>query len=982
MGNLSVHNSHNNQALNEATDWNVIETEFDPAQLHHKETVFSLSNGYLGTRGSFEEGYPQDSAATLIHGLYDKVAIAYTELVNCPSWLPLTIKVAGDRFTMDSGEIIYYERRLDLRLGILSRDVRWRSPQGHTLDFHFERFASLADQHVLAIRTQVTSLDFEGEVSFETSFDPTPQTQGVPHWKTLNQGGVDRIIWLYNQTIHSEIQLGMAAKLVVEGENAPPINLENADTAPTLSTTFQVVPGKSVSVEKIITLFTSREIEIPIAAALQRLADEPRYSTLLAAHIAAWEQVWQDSDIIIEGDRQAQLSVRYNLFQLLAVAPRHDDRVSIPPKTLSGFAYRGHIFWDTEIFILPFLTLTQPALARNLLTYRYHTLPGARRKAQEAGYQGAMFAWESADTGDEVTPRWVPHASGNGELVRIWCGDIEVHINTDVAYAAWHYWQTTGDDDWMRDYGAEIILDTAVFWQSRVIWNAERQTYDILDVIGPDENHDRVNNNAFTNLMVQWHLQSALALWDWLKQAYPEKSSQLAQQLQLTIERLHQWTEIQELLYVNQDEVTGLIEQFEGFFQLEDVNLADYEPRTQSLQGLLGIEATNQKQILKQPDVLMLLYLLRERYDYKTLAINWDYYSKRTDHSYGSSLGPAIHAILACDLNQPTHAYTHFLRSALVDLEDVRRNAAEGIHAASAGGVWQAVVFGFGGIRMTKLGPVACPNLPPTWERLKFRLQWRNEWYDFDLRQKTDMEIDNPPADVNLQPAHPQIKGVIFDLDGVLTDTSELHYLGWKRVADEEGIPFNREANDAIRGLPRRETLMQILGDRTATEAQIQDMMERKNGYFLELIEKITADDLLPGVANLLQELRDAGIKVALGSSSKNAQTVIQRLGIKDKFDAIADGYSVSQPKPAPDLFLFAAQQISISPSQCVVVEDAIAGIEGARAAGMWSVGLGPVERLGKANVVLPSLDRVTWSDLHQRIANSEKPAVLVEASV
>jgi kojibiose phosphorylase len=292
-----------------------------------------------------------------------------------------------------------------------------------------------------------------------------------------------------------------------------------------------------------------------------------------------------------------------------------------------------------------------------------------------------MFAWESANTGDEVTPRWVPDA--NGELVRIWCGDLEVHITADVAYAVLHYWQITEDDQWMRDYGAEIILDTAVFWESRVKWNQERHCYDIKDVIGPDENHDRVDNNAFTNVMVQWQLQSSLALWDWLKQAYPEKSAELAQQLNLTTERLHHWAEIQERLFVNQDKSSGLIEQFEGFFGLEDVNLADYEPRTTSIQGLLGIEATSQKQILKQPDVLMLLYLLRQHYDSNTLHNNWQYYSQRTDHSYGSSLGPAIHAILACDLNQPTEAYTHFLRAALVDLEDVRLNAKEGIRGPS-----------------------------------------------------------------------------------------------------------------------------------------------------------------------------------------------------------------------------------------------------------------------------------------------------------
>ena len=248
--------------------------------------------------------------------------------------------------------------------------------------------------------------------------------------------------------------------------------------------------------------------------------------------------------------------------------------------------------------------------------------------------------------------------------------------------------------------------------------------------------------------MVQWHLQSALALWDWFKHVYPEKAAQLVEQLNLTTERLHCWAEIQERIFVNEDLTTGLIEQFEGFFQLEDVNLADYEPRTKSLQGLLGIEATSQKQILKQPDVLMLLYLLRQAYDYNTLKVNWDYYTQRTDHTYGSSLGPAIHAVLACDLNNPTEAYTHFLRAALVDLEDVRLNAAEGIHAASAGGVWQAVVLGFGGVRMTQFGPMACPNLPPTWKRLKFKLQWRNEWYEFDLQPETAMAMVTQEAQV------------------------------------------------------------------------------------------------------------------------------------------------------------------------------------------------------------------------------------------
>jgi len=683
------------------------------------------------------------------------------------------------------------------------------------------------------------------------------------------------------------------------------------------------------------------------------------YEDLLAAHVAAWGDVWEASDVVIEGDPKAQLAVRFNLFHLLAAAPRHDDRASIPAKTLSGFGYRGHVFWDTDIFAVPFLTFTQPALARNLLTYRYHTLPGARRKAKAAGYEGAMFAWESADTGDEVTPRWVPDPTGQN-LVRIWPGDIELHISADVAHAVWHYWQVTGDEEWMRHYGARIILETAVFWGSRAEWNPARGCYELRDVIGPDEYHEHVNNNAFTNRMVQWHLATALEVLAWLRRQDPHRAAELERQLDLTPERLKRWADVVGCLFVPHDPESGLIEQFEGFFDLEDVNLADYEPRTRSMQAILGIEGANRAQVIKQPDVLMLLYLLREHYDQETLRVNWEYYAPRTDHTYGSSLGPAVHAILACELGRSEEAYAHFMRAALVDLEDLRDNAADGIHAGSAGGVWQALVFGFGGVRLTEAGPVANPRLPPGWARLKFRLRYRGQWYDFDLQ---------PPASKTQQV--PDIRGVIFDLDGVLTDTSEYHYLAWKRLADEEGIPFDRQANEALRGIPRRESLLLILGDRPATEEQIQEMTTRKNRYYQELIAGVTPANLLPGVTVLLDELRAAGVKIAVASASKNAQAVIERLGIGDRVDAVADGYSVERQKPAPDLFLHAAQRLGLTPEQCVVVEDAAAGVEAAKAAGMWAVGLGPVERVGAAHVVLPSLEGVHWADLRARLSRA-----------
>ncbi|MBW4645609.1 MAG: beta-phosphoglucomutase [Goleter apudmare HA4340-LM2] len=955
------------------TDWILIETQFAPEHLEARETIFTIGNGYLGTRGSFEEGYSRRLPATLIHGVYNDVPVVYTELVNCPDWLPLVIIINGDRFRMDQGEILKYDRQLDLRQGILARSIRWRSPNGNTIDLQFERFASLADQHVLGQRLQIKPLNFDGLIEIQASINGYPENAGFNHWQELDQGKTDAGIWLHRRTRSSQIDIGMAARMEIFGVEAA-LQVSSAPGYPTLSTTFLAVSEQTVTVEKVVTVFTSQEIDSPAPAARNKLAALPDYATLLNDHEQTWDQVWQRSDIVIEGDSTAMFAIRYNLFQLLIAGPKHNDQMSIPAKTLSGFGYHGHIFWDTEIFILPFFIYNQPEIARNLISYRYHTLAGARRKATHYGYRGAMYAWESAVTGDEVTPRWSLPSDYYGEDVRIWCRDREIHISADIAYAAWYYWQATGDDEWMRDRGAEIILDTAIFWGSRVEFNSQFERYEIRGVIGADEYHEFVHNNAFTNRMVQWNLEKALVINDWLDKNFPERATELKAKLHLTDKQRTRWQDIINNIWIPYDPETGMIEQFEGFFQLQDINLPEFEPRDRSIQAILSIEATNKRQVLKQPDVLMLLYLMRlsEEFPYnqKVLQANWDYYAPRTDITHGSSLGPSIHAILAADAGKLTIAYERFTQAAMVDLLNLRGNTSDGIHGASAGGVWQAVVLGFGGIRMTDKGPVAHPQLPPGWTRLKFQLHWRGEWHEFDLRQNLEnqnwglnMQAESTPYPIS----HPQsldIRGVIFDLDGVLTDTAEYHYLGWQQLADEEGIPFNREDNEALRGVSRRASLMAIIGDRQYSEAQIQEMMERKNRYYVESIQNITTKDLLPGAIALLDELRQQGIKIAIGSASKNARTVVEKLGIADRVDAIADGYSVQQPKPAPDLFLHAAQLIGTSPAQSVVIEDAAAGIEAAIAAGMWAIGLGPPERVGAAHVVFPSLAGVTWVDI------------------
>jgi kojibiose phosphorylase len=498
---------------------------------------------------------------------------------------------------------------------------------------------------------------------------------------------------------------------------------------------MRAVPGQELIVDKFVAAFTTRDVASDrlTDAAVDRVDHVADWPRALSDNAAAWDKEWQRTDVIIEGDDEAQIALRFNLFQMLVAAPRDDGRVNIGAKTLSGFGYRGHAFWDTEIFMLPLFTYTAPHIARNLLNYRHHLLPAAREKAAANGFEGALFPWESADTGEEVTPAWVPHFADRTKLVRIWTGDIEIHISADIAFAAHQYWQLTGDDQWFIESGVELIVDTAKFWASRAEWDAVRNCYEYTDVIGPDEYHDHVDNNFFTNRMAQWNLQTALDALDWLKANAPARAADLIARLDLTEARLANWRAVIDKMHLPV-QPSGLIEQFEGYFQRKEVDLAALEPRTQSIQVIFGIEDTNETQVLKQPDVLMLLYLLRDRYSDDAVRVNYDYYNVRTDHTYGSSLGPSIQTIMACNVGKPDEAYEHFIRAVRADLRDVRGNAGDGIHAASAAGTWQAVVFGFGGLRVTPQGWTTRPRLPKHWKRLAFKFFHRGKWVEVELK--------------------------------------------------------------------------------------------------------------------------------------------------------------------------------------------------------------------------------------------------------
>ncbi len=726
--------------------WELDEGHFSPGRLNHYETLFTVGNGYLGTRGTFEEGYSGDMASTLVHGIYDHAPeMLVPELANAPNWLPIVITIDGTSFYMEmesgdfmrppQGLVMGYERTLDLKRAVLHREVLFRAASGSIVRLVFDRFASLHNIHVLAQRVQITAVDGNPSVELRAFLDARTMNVTGQHWGEPEGIFADVSgFGLAATTLQSAYSLGMASKLLGPERISPQFD----QYQPGAMARFSLAQEQSVTFEKLTTVFTSRDTDTPLAQARAALNDvvAQGFDALLADHTTEWEKYWLDSDIAIEGDDALQQAIRFTTYHILIAAPRHDERVSIGAKTLSGPGYKGHVFWDTELFVLPVFSLSQPQLARNLLMYRYHNLAGARRKAKDNGYEGAMFPWESSDTGEETTPQW-SDVQPDGNRIRIWTGDNEQHVSTDIAYAVHQYWRWSGDNGFFTQHGAELILDTAVFWGSRVEDAGER--YEISQQIGPDEYHENVDNSVFVNRMVVWHLRTALDTLAWLEQHAPADAERLINALNLTEERLAKWRDIIARMFIPFDAEKQIHVQFPGFFELEYIPVRHYRPRVVSVQAILGHARSIQTQVLKQADVVMLMALLGDRFDVpegfnrETVMLNnWNTYYPRTDH--GSSLSPATHALQGARMGLDYEAYKELGHAAHIDLHDNKGNVRDGIHAAACGGVWQAVVLGFCGLHIGDDGELALrPNLPAHWQRVSFTVHYRGERRSFTV---------------------------------------------------------------------------------------------------------------------------------------------------------------------------------------------------------------------------------------------------------
>jgi kojibiose phosphorylase len=708
--------------------------------------VYQIANGYMGYRGTLDEFGPEQLVGITLAGLFDRVGNAWREPVNAPNGGFTEVTLGVVKMSALTAKIKSHRQSLNLENAVFERETTF-SARGKNLTLKSSRFLSAADPHLGVIQFSVTC-DHAAKVVIRTGIDFNIWDLNGPHLLRLTSATRDGMLLVQGITNEAAKRVAVAEALT----GAPGKETQvTSDRKQLHVIRLDLEAGKTYAFQKFFSVYSDNDrAKSPGDAALRcvREAKSLGYAACLALHNAEWAKRWARCDVVIEGDPEAQLALRFSIFQLLIVAPVAGSANSIPARALSGQVYKGAIFWDTEMFMFPFFLHTQPETAAELLRYRIRTLAGARRKARTegTGFRGAFYAWESQETGDEACTYFNIGDPVTGRDLRTYFRDKQVHISGDIAVAMWAYFQLTGDDSLLLAGGAEVILECARFYYSYAYWKPEKNRCEILDVTGPDEYHERVNNNAFTSMAAKATFEIANATIAFLKRKHPAELAALLGKIKIAGE-LPQFAEAAKLLYVPPpDPRTGVIEQFDGYFRLEDTTVEAVKARKihpdEYLGGGQGVAV--QTRVIKQADVVMMLNLFKDRFSKEVKQANWEYYEPRTEH--GSSLSACAYAMVAADIGKLDWAYKYFLQTATIDLEAkykvyVGTIFMGGSHPAANGGAWMTAVFGFGGLTATENQITLQPRLYKKWRLLKFHVVHRGDQFRIGI-SRNSVRID------------------------------------------------------------------------------------------------------------------------------------------------------------------------------------------------------------------------------------------------
>ncbi|HEY0890910.1 MAG TPA: glycosyl hydrolase family 65 protein [Nocardioides sp.] len=733
-----------------ADPWRLVETGYDPADLGLTETLFSVGNGYLGMRGNPEEGRPSFAHGTFLNGFHETWLIKHPEhafgfartgqtIVNVPDAKLMKIYVDDEPLTFGTSDLEHYERSLDFRDGLLRRSIVWRTPSGKLVRIESTRMVSMTQRHLAVLTLEVTMLS--GDAPVVISSQLLNRQDGKDEYHTPHDamgGGVDprkagafdERVLLPQMSYATDERMLLGYRCARSGMTlavAADHRMETADHVETVvraeddlaKMVFRVDAreGSTLRLEKVVSYHTSRGVPVrELSDRCDRTLDRAKLHGV--AHYEAEQRAWFDdfwaaADVEVDGHgpefEALQQAVRFNLFSLAQASARADG-LGVPAKGVTGSGYEGHYFWDTEIYVVPFLTYTQPARARNTLHFRSVLLPAARERAAEMAQKGALFPWRTIN-GEEASAYYA-------------AGTAQMHIDADISYALMKYVHATGDVGFLIREGIDILVETSRMWADLGFWRHNgAPTFHIHGVTGPDEYTTVVNNNLFTNVMARYNLEQAVEAVELIRADYPEEFARVRSRLSLEDEEVEEWRRCAKRMHIPFDEHLGIHPQDDFFLDREVWDLPNTPTELRPLLLHYHPLVIYRFQVLKQADVVLALFLQGDRFTLEEKRADFEYYDPITTGD--STLSAVVQSIVAAEVGYHEVALRYFHDALYVDLMNLHDNTVDGMHIASTGGVWGALVFGFGGMRDHSERLSFDPRLPVEWDALRFRVRWR-----------------------------------------------------------------------------------------------------------------------------------------------------------------------------------------------------------------------------------------------------------------
>lgn len=728
-----------NKGQGEYKNFLLTEDTFNEMHLAKTETIMCQGNGYMCIRGYAEESYPKKTATTLIAGTFNIGSEnEVTELPNTADTFSMEILIDDKRFFLTEDNVIDYDKTLNLKTGELTRNFKYKT-KDNTIVFRMRRFVSSANIHLGAQCIEITPLEKDAKIVIISGIDSKATNSGEAHFIDDTRRFFEKR-YIYTKLITSQsridFHINAAHRIFINDEEdyTVPQPLMNRREA-FQKYVYKVEKEATLTVEKYVSYYTSndcKEVACDKPEASYEILKEEMvkgYEVLLQESIEALnEKLWENDYIEVDSKNEFdQLAINYAMYHMFVMTPAHDPRMNIGAKGLSGEGYKGHAFWDTEVFLLPRFIIQNPKVARSLLEYRYLGLEGARRKAKENGFSGAMFPWEAANPEDgEVTPIYGGIDVYTGERERIKTGFIEIHITSDVAFGVYNYFSFTKDQDFMNKYGYEIIMETAKFWSSRLENSSLDDLLHITDVIGPDEYTEHVDDNAYTNYLAKWNMEYAVRCYKELQSNNPTLLKALCEKIGIDKD-IDSIKERAERVYIPVPAKDLIIDQDTTFRNLEEINLTKYKESEHV--GIIladyNLDQISKFKVSKQADIMVLFLLFGEKWSNEVKKANFEYYEPYCLHD--SSLSFSTYAILANDIDNTEYSYKLFNHATTIDIGQEMHACDAGVHAASYGGIWQCIIYGFAGVRMIGEKLHFNPRLPEALKGIKFKMYYEGQ---------------------------------------------------------------------------------------------------------------------------------------------------------------------------------------------------------------------------------------------------------------